>query len=608
MIKQNIKIGPHNYVCELYKFNELDSQITGKFSLLRNIKVYNYIAIDVDIYVIDNDLIEIDANGNKTLKQGVIFPMSSTIEQYSNNISDFTNVDSLYPILDEQYEEKNIRCDKIRIYHPLTKVQNNDIIISVNNVINGITFHYITKLYSDCKYDSNTEFKVYNDTYSEYIEFYIPCVEDLISPTTYFLEDTNSCNINTSFTNYSNLIKHVKEGEDTKTYCSTYLFNVPFTIQNTEKIYIPEVKRCIENMYITYPINLILYPFSTVSEDGIYIAHDEYEANLDVFTLAPSFSLQAKLDFNDKGKLVVKSNFLYPESPDKTFNTVQEAYEYYNGVNIAEEYDDIYYEDRWEMEEFGDTLQFVKTPTTARTTIQQYQCVYNIQLASDISFKNVIYSSPNYHYDKLTTNLESNKNTLLNAVVNKEFEIPIFNDWAQLPEVLVCKVTFSDRYLGTQLESNFVVITKDYYKYLVNYEKDAMSIYKLENLQNMVKFYDKIVCNVKVNENTNENISGTNVGGARIIYKPIFYKTQDLQNIKIQGTVTQNIGINLSSYMTKVNTFYLVIDNVKFIETGRNDVYVIFNVQANKLTNTGGTYHVTNEEDEYISSGNWSIV
>jgi hypothetical protein len=60
--------------------------------------------------------------------------------------------------------------------------------------------------------------------------------------------------------------------------------------------------------------------------------------------------------------------------------------------------------------------------------------------------------------------------------------------------------------------------------------------------------------------------------------------------------------------MTKVNTFYLVIDNVKFIETGRNDIYVIFNVQANKLTNTGGTYYVTNEDDEYISSGNWSIV
>jgi hypothetical protein len=123
-----------------------------------------------------------------------------------------------------------------------------------------------------------------------------------------------------------------------------------------------------------------------------------------------------------------------------------------------------------------------------------------------------------------------------------------------------------------------------------------------------VKFYDKIVCNVLINKdekNTNINKnSNTN-----IIYKPIFYKTNDLQNIKIQSGVSQNIGINLSNYMSKVNTFYIVINGVKFIETGRNDIYVIFNVQANKLQNkTGGSYYVTNEDDEYISSGNWSII
>ena len=60
--------------------------------------------------------------------------------------------------------------------------------------------------------------------------------------------------------------------------------------------------------------------------------------------------------------------------------------------------------------------------------------------------------------------------------------------------------------------------------------------------------------------------------------------------------------------MTKVNTFYIVIDNVKFIEIGRNDIYVIFNIQCNKLKNKFGSYYVTNEEDEYISSGNWSII
>ena len=80
-----------------------------------------------------------------------------------------------------------------------------------------------------------------------------------------------------------------------------------------------------------------------------------------------------------------------------------------------------------------------------------------------------------------------------------------------------------------------------------------------------VTFYDKIICNVKV-ENNENNVIGNNINNTKIIYKPVFYKVQDLQNIQLQQGVTQNIGINLNNYMTKVNTFYIVIDNVSNIK------------------------------------------
>ena len=127
----------------------------------------------------------------------------------------------------------------------------------------------------------------------------------------------------------------------------------------------------------------------------------------------------------------------------------------------------------------------------------------------------------------------------------------------------------------------------------------------LSQLDNM-NFVDKITCVIKKNKKELQNISYNTT--PKVIYKPIFYRTQDLQNIKIQPGVVQNIGINLLNYLNKVETFYITIDDKQFIETGRNDVYVIFSVQANLLTTTSGSYHISNQDNEYISSGRWSLV
>jgi hypothetical protein len=94
---------------------------------------------------------------------------------------------------------------------------------------------------------------------------------------------------------------------------------------------------------------------------------------------------------------------------------------------------------------------------------------------------------------------------------------------------------------------------------------------------------------------------------SKLIYRPIFYRTQELQNIKLRTGVTQNIGINLVQYMTKVETFKIVIENTEYIESGRNDIYVIFSIPAANLKASSGIYNITNQDDEYISSGNWQL-
>ena len=121
-------------------------------------------------------------------------------------------------------------------------------------------------------------------------------------------------------------------------------------------------------------------------------------------------------------------------------------------------------------------------------------------------------------------------------------------------------------------------------------------------------FIDKINCTV-VEESRQNNISGefNKPVSSKIIYKPIFYRVAELQNIKIKANVKQNIGVNLSDVMTKVEAFKMIIDNIEYVETGRNDVYVLFTVNSTLFNSTGGKYTIVNQDDEFVSDGNWYL-
>ena len=125
--------------------------------------------------------------------------------------------------------------------------------------------------------------------------------------------------------------------------------------------------------------------------------------------------------------------------------------------------------------------------------------------------------------------------------------------------------------------------------------------------ENNINFIKTIKCIVNKKPNESSGIKKYE-NQQRIILKPIFYKVKDLQNISIRSTLAQNIGINLSEYMTKVETFKIIIGNNEFVETGRNDIFVIFNIDPSLLEGTNGKYDITNEDGTYLSSGNWSKV
>lgn len=601
MITQNIKIGKHTFLCRLFNNAELEYVVKKQYSMLRNVNIVSGIAEDKSIYIFEKEILDsIIENPNN---RNIIYPINDSKERFSTDILDFTDLTNIksYDFYQVQNTDnnisivnKNIKCDKLEIYHPLTKVNNNDLIVCITTYIDDLTVYLFCGLYESCKNNSKEVINIYNDSYSEYIEIFIPNLNDLFSNNTYFIDDLNTCNIGKYNDSKIDIFKSDLIYEyNGNSLISTYLFSVPYMFYSDKnfinnKVYLPDLNNYSYGM--SFPINVLLYPFNI--NDSSIIVSSEYLPNSESFVDSPKLLLSANLEFNDIGKLSVKGNFIIGDNETDDIKTL---YALYNNVNLAD-YDNIYYEDKLEYEESGDDVE--KT----QLGYKQYQLMYTLVLASDPEFKNIIYKTPQKEYTR--------GGSLSNELMNAYYDIPIFNSWDKFPELLVCKIIFTDRYLGLRLESNFVVITKEYYKYLVledNTDNINSVKYKinLNEMSEKVNFYKNIVCTVKPEIKRTEITTSNNT---KIIYKPIFYKVQNLQNIEIYTGVTQNIGINLANYMSKVKTFFLNIDGKSFIETARNDMYVIFNVQANLLSSQSGKYFVSNEENEFISSGNYILI
>ena len=642
MKRQNIILGNYVYVIDLYKADysilydsEVDIKYTPiykKFKILKKFNILNDIIYDTDIYFIPDEE-NID---------NVIYPIpNKTAIGYSKNMYHFNpdlNSDNLeyntFHLYNSSLEEVSLLCDKVRIYLPSIK-PDKTCIVDIENYINDIKFHYLVKDLQNVETVTNKEIKIDHNTYCEYIDIYIPNVENLIS------------NENIYILEYNNVkgIDGVKVSEE-KVYVPFNTLYKKFIIQDSTKIYkkdiyVPikssvktdniniytydkeveeplvekELKPFYDNDFKSFlynTLNVILYPYEGINNEGIYVIKTNTSYNSDIFTSDITFSLKSEIKFPKpseveedfdkvKGVPCLFCTFKYPKlSGDMT---LEDSYLYFNDIK-KEDYDSI------DLEELSDELDI-------EDTIQKTG--YFIEIASDNKFRDIVYK-----YSILLDDEESIIDNLIFPLNN------IFASWNNYPELLCIRATFIDRLSSNIIESNPIVIDRELYKYLVG-EKldnriDFSKIYYNDKNNNTIStemadyingqdikidgfnFIDKINCNVVDKElSTSSSTTINKVSSSKVLYKPIFYKVADLQNIRIKTGVKQNIGINLSDVMTKVETFKLIIDSIEYVEYGRNDIYVLFNINAALLNSTSGNYAILNQDDEFISDGTWYL-
>lgn len=322
-----------------------------------------------------------------------------------------------------------------------------------------------------------------------------------------------------------------------------------------------------------------------------------------IFSFDNQFILSSKIDFDEHNRSVISvtNTWKYPKVKiydDNISETekLRDAYFYFNKITDIDAYfnftgydDDIFLENF--SEELIESLNF-----------NVAGCL--IEMSLDIKFKNVFYRKSigmDSGIDDFSFNLDG-----------------IFDSWKEYPEVIFVRTFFIDKYLSKVFNSNICVLTKEKFKYCLN---NTNGYYKLTlpigenswyNKDGDMKtfFIDKINCSVNKYDVLNENIiTNGNSSPSSIIYKTVFYKTHDTQHIRIRQNVVQNIGINLGEYLTKVENFKLLLEGYEFVESARNDVYVIFKIPGTYVSNQYGKYDIVDAEDDtYIASGEYELI
>lgn len=751
MTRNIVNIGQYKYLVEYFdsNFDNLDNQYYAEFVMLRNFTIMNNIIYDNDIYIIErkyfDEYINELRNNGKDYGNILAFPITNLkVNSYSNsykkfndifnifndnlneslfsidsnnNVSYSSNVYKLYNIVSETNNNLSVskklktalvKCNKIKVYHPLIKKQM-DMIVDICNYINGINFHYLCKPINSYNSKTETEIKVENETYSEYFEIYFPNVDELFkidedgNYVIYYKEDFNIVAstqnekfINSIMSNSAD-IEHSEDIEGSQIvplnlliqpyriieeYSADSEFNYNNTVADDEKIF---VKLYLKNTVSNYSsnISIIFYPYYDIDNTtNIYLTEGGNSGYVH-FNSANQFKLMSRTGFSD-GVISIVTLFDYPNKSyfyskyknDSHTSPIKEAYKYFNNV------DDHYYnlfineEIQQELNEINNVnsiseemIQTVKEVANYNneskeemlnvwkrimkdTILKEYEedfqtpanfLGFKIQIATDLGFNHIIF----------------NKNIRINFNELDDFSFKlngIFTSWSQKPEQLLCKINFYDRLLGIELTSNLVIITKEWFKYLINDTNrvfrltDLSSINKnqneidmnvinlsltneieklnelkaeltedqqtkvdeiIEDLRNdintkKVNFINSIKCIVNKKSNDKVNTERLNYN-QKIIFKPIFYKVKDLQNITLRPNINQKIGINLSDYLSKINTFKIVIENKEYVEIGRNNIFVIFEIDSNNLANQSGSYNLIDSQGNYISSGNWNI-
>ena len=610
---------------EYFKFYECTQKIHKNFVILRNFDVFNDNIEDKDLYFIDKESLEDIKNESK--KYSTAFPIPNTGSLgFSANYKDFVNnqfgfsfEEDVYELYDSNLKPVDIPCDIVKIYHPHT-VKGFNGIIYFDTYINSIHVHFYCKRYELQKTYSKEEIRVDNNIYSEYIQVELPSIESLLSGDIYFKEDLYKASFE-SENNNDVIIKETENGNGNYVnYIRFSCFTLPYKIVETDgvtkKMYVSTADIDRKRNSISYPINVTMYPSTKLDDNGnTWLLDEDKYPSANVYMCNTHITLSSKLSFND-GKIALISKFIYPEIPGVKFNNVNDAYIYLNSLSKKQQIEYSSFElDAEDLEAMADKLDGHYIGEPIRCT------GYIVDIATDTDFKNIIYSSNQQlnpiYYDETGREIDMSGisedeafRMVKSCTIIEDFAQElnnIFSSWDQHPDILTIRATYIDNYLGIVIYGNYVALTKEYFKYLINDTNIYRAMINADNLKEKINFIDTFKCIINKKSDDNKiNAVGANV--PKIIYKPVFYRVGNLQNLSIRANVTQNIGVNLVDFMTKVETFKLNIDGTQYVEYARNDIFVIFKVNAQNIVNTAGTYDITNQDDEYISSGSWSIV
>ena len=608
MKSNTIIINGDKYLVEM-----IDSDIisTKQYVAFRNTDVINDMTIDTDIYLapMDKDIPEIWPSTNTT---GIPL-MSKNSDEFSESIKyeycapyqerSIPEHDSTWSgysfsrLLDEDLYIKNVKTIKLRIWHPTTDL-NRDMILYVDSWVNSLHIHWYCDIIQHEDKHTGKERRLNQDIYNEYFEVEIPDFRDVLYGSTYIEEP--SLILRNEYS--ENKIKYAEETISSRAIHKDTDYKVYEELEEPEDGCIQladmnlllhywkyhkkddgtEMKEYVENPYSIpemISLNITLYPWKSISDNGIFTINKYAKPASCYFVDDFKMSIKASFEFIN-GTISVVGRFCYPESFSSIESAWQRIYstDFSKYKSLSEKAKD--YEDLKEI--LGDSFEMVK-----------YTCI----VSSDYMSKNIIHEEISYS-DRVDDFLFPMKD--------------LFSKWSQVPDNVYVRLIMEDRAIGKNCSSPTVLFTKDKLKYTINEQQyTRLSIKKKEtDIDDMNKenfnFISNMNCRIVKSNDDKQQIQKNSVQ-PRIIYKPIFFKVQDLQNIVLRSNMSQNIGISLSSYVNKVDEFILSIGENKWHESSRTSSFVIFNVNSKLIKEATGKYDILTSDNEYLSTGNYTI-
>ena len=224
---------------------------------------------------------------------------------------------------------------------------------------------------------------------------------------------------------------------------------------------------------------------------------------------------------------------------------------------------------------------------------------YEIVLKDENSiYKTATYTSSNYE--------------ISHSFLKSEFS---FNDWSEYKDGLSLKSSISIRSGEDevfQVVSDEIPFIEELFKYFITTDIDGvlgrytyngflnLNYIHMQNYQlDVVNKINKTVVTVNRPDDYKSNIM-----------KPIFIRTSTLSDLYIHPSIMESISIDLNAYKSKVDTFYLRVEGVDFVEIGRVPSGVVFKVNGSQLPNaqTSGIYYILNEDYELVTTGNYTYI